>query len=497
VLKRVSRIEAKRNDTSLSADLNHAPEDSAGESAGNKVVELEEPAEDSVDEKAVTGIDPPAESSTTDVEPSELRDQMIKAYRRGDKGTGDSAFARLESLEQDPTEQHRDRLRRSAAAFIGGVDENALDELRAEAVDSKDPGLAWRLIGACLDAIQKPIDAAAAYATSIERSTSPKEKAAVARLRAGSLTKAGEVASAISELGKRLAEEDDEDALEELWQGLAEAYEKADETLSRALALHEVAKLAGNDSRKWFRAGYAYSLTNRDALALMVIHCYETALRFEPDHAASLNNLGVALLQADLKVQGIKRYKLAATAGSTLAMANMAQSYLSVGFAEEAEKLLEEASSLPFPDEKVARVNAELASTRKEQMKRVEKINDEANLVAQFMGKYGSARLKSFPGLPSDLVVEGKEVDLQVEGTSITATWKEGNFRSHRRFTGTIRGATIAGSFEKEAFSMQESISWEPDGTAYGVISSTGDIVETVKLREDRTAEFLNFTQAK
>ncbi|HVQ57334.1 MAG TPA: tetratricopeptide repeat protein [Solirubrobacterales bacterium] len=484
VVGRLTKIEATRKDTTVTATMEEEAIDSSVDASGTPEAEDGELGEPEPEAKAISSS---ADDADDDIE--DLRARMIAAYMAGNKEEGDGAYDRLTSLETDPIELRRDQIIQRASGFMGGVDAEGLTALE-EWVDDPDLGyLVYRMIGSCHAAGEKPEEAADAYEKSVDLSKDFENKSISASLRAGVLQKVGAHNQAQGELSRMIAEApEDREAKERLWLALADVYKALGELHLYASSLYRIAQIAGNDASKWFRAGYAYSEAGDANLGILVVHCYKACLSFEPNHQYARNNLGAHLSDRDMPILAAEHYEEAAQLGNTLAMGNMGQLYLNAGFAEDAKRMIDRAEELPETHEKVARVKANIASQRSEQIRQFGAIGDAGSRVGQFLTRYIEARNKAAIELPRQWGrVGGGDVAVEASSTTFSAAWSEGSYRPGRRFDGIRSGAAISGVFEKEGGPLIGKSSWEKDGTGYGLISDASKI-EFLRLTEEKAA---------
>jgi tetratricopeptide (TPR) repeat protein len=479
ILRRLTKLEANRKGTRVSADLGEDPKEPTDPSSSVAGREEPEAARES-DE-----IAPIRAGDTGDAEA--VRARMIHAYMDGDKKEGDELFEKLGPLEEDAGERRRDRARQLATQVVGGVDSNGLLGLKRMTEDPEVAGFAYRMIGICQNASERPAEAEEAFAEAVALAADDDERATAAALRAEALTTLGRDGEGIAQLTEMVAGEADSSAMQTLWEALAEAYERIGDSELKALALHEVARLVGNNASKWFDAAYAYSKADEDHFTILTIHCYSIALSLKPDHQFAKNNMGAQLSGSQMPILGVDFYKEAADLGNTLAQGNMAQKYLNAGFAGDAEELLEDARKRPTPDTKIAEVTARIATKRKNEEERFAEIRDLGSRAGNFMLDYAEARNSPTPGLSGDWKMSGASAELDLVGKELTVKWSQGSFRKARRFTGTIAGAGVSGQFSKEGFSLSsENVSWEADGLGYGILEPEQARIRFIKLTSDQ-----------
>jgi Flp pilus assembly protein TadD len=490
VVRRLTKIEAKRKDTTFTASMVESESEKPSDSAGTPVDEL-----DDSDRSEAEPISP-ASTDATDAE--SIRSEMIRAYLDGKKDKADSHFERLASVETDPVQLRKDQVLRHSSGFIGGVDPDGLEELERRAADPDIGFFVYRMIGICLSTSEKPLEAAEAFQKSIDLTSEFGEKVSSLVLKAETLEAIGDADRAVIELAQSLDQApEDRSSRENLWRALANAYKSQGSLELRAAALHRVAELAGNDAAKWFRAAYAYSEAGEDHLTILIVHCYRKCLFFEPNHEYAKNNLGVLLDRRDMRISAASHFMQAAQLDNTLAMGNLAEKYLRAGFAEDAEDLLKKAENLPEPDEKIARIRADVASSRSNEEQKLDSLADAGSRAGQFLTKFIRARNKLGVSLSVGWTRNGEEFEFSVgSDDKFVASWSVGSYQGGRRFTGTRHGAALAGTIEAEgASSFSGDSTWKKDGQGYGVISEDGETIDVLMLRTDST-EYLQLVSS-
>jgi tetratricopeptide (TPR) repeat protein len=488
VVGRLTKIEATRKDTTVTATMSEDVVEPPGDASGTPA---EEGADSSTPEPEAEAVSSLAEIDDVD----ELRSQMIRAYMAGEEDKGNQVFDRLTSVDTDPVELRRDQIIKRASGFIGGVDPDGLTALEERADDPDLGYLVYRMIGACHSAGDKPLEAADAYQRSVELSESFDDKVTAATLRAGVLEKVGSSDQALGEISQLLTDApDNRSAQESLWLALADLYKALGKPLLYAAALHRVAQLAGNNARKWFRAGYAYSETNEANMGILVVHCYVTCLSFDSDHQYAKNNLGAYMSDHGMPISAAEYYEKAAQLGNTLAMGNMAQNYLNAGFADDAAKMVERAEKHDEPHEKVADVKGSIASRRSDETEKFQDLSNAGSRAGQFLTRYVAASGQPRAELSDQWALRGLDVELEVSNDTVIVTWSEGSYRGGRRFKGVRSGRAITGVFESEGSSfLADDPSWTKDGSGYGVVAADGRRIEFLRLTDD-TASYLELS---
>ena len=487
LLGRLTDFEWKQAKVRANPATDTAPSEPSQHNRDTEAAPPEEEDPHNPDEKSAPG----GSASVDDDSEDAVRDAMFKAFFARDREEGEHRFKQLKGLVSDPVETKRDEVRRLAALFMGGLDEEALTSLRAMAKDPEIASFSRRMEGLCLSQAGQQSDAADAFEKAANAATTTGDRATALTLRAESLLAIGETSVAQSELEAAIRSDDDPMIQLGLWSGLAKVYEKAGLQALYAMALQKVAEISGNDPGKWFQAGYSYGSSESDGLAPLSLHCYRTSLRFDPERHWAINNLGAELSGLSLPVLAIDEYKRAASKGNTLAMANLAEKYLIAGFTEDAQRLINEAEKLADPDKKVATVAAKIREARDEQKKQYGELTAQGSRSASFFSNYAISRLQPAVDVALSgtwLLDSGADVLVDTSNSKLEATWKTGGPKSHRRFIGDLAGKTSQGTFEKESTWPygDDSIHWENDGTGYLIL--TPDSMQLTMLRAKGTS---------
>jgi Flp pilus assembly protein TadD len=244
--------------------------------------------------------------------------------------------------------------------------------------------------------------------------------------------------AAYSKIMRAIAETTDQLSLSDLYAGLASLYEKAGETDLHALALEKAIEFKPNDINLRFSAGFSYA-KEKSTHAISLLH-YKTLLQFDDKHTSALNNIGVQYDRLQMTMKSVPFYKKAANLNETLAAANLANSYINAGFAEEANRLLDNAKQQPNIDPKVGEEIAHLAKKVEEENEAEEAQVKSAREQQRFLLSFGEAYFTSttphrdFEGGWTS--PNGIQVTISVDENSIQADWVEDSLEE--RFTGKI-----------------------------------------------------------
>lgn len=489
-LSRVSKFEAQRKDSSVRAQLSgeEVPIDEQNDAAATSGVEPSEPSDDApIDMKSEEKLPESVEK---------VRTEMFDAYVAGDFDKGNRCFQRLEEEEGDPLELKRDHGRKLAALYMSGQDPGAINRLRDLATDNEIEAFIHRMVGACLRHTTKYRAAIREFDLAEQGADRDSDRAAAIVLRAESYSDLGQTDMGIEELRSYMDGVDDKKAKEIAWRGLAMLYEQVGNNYSRAAALHQVALIEENNARSWFAAGYAYGLLG-GGHDLLAMHCYGNALKLDGSQAGSLNNLAIKLADSDFPILAVDHYREAANLGHSLAMANLAGRYLKVGFADDAESQLSEASKNENPAEKVATTRAEIVTLRSSQQEAFQKSKKVGARAADFMDRWAAASFGSDCSIAGEWIVDGMTVNFEQEEHRWIGDMKGTKGSQSKRVHLKVFGSSLAGAIEvAKPVDAAGPSRWEWSAGAYGIVEQDPGKIRLLTLTK-LEAEFLDLNRAE
>lgn len=424
-LNRLDLLKWKKGDHEVTAETPRQPEAPAPGQGD------EPPDSDDDEREASKALDATSEadSSLTDERDADsVRRALISAVFASNEIEAQRLRLLLRELEKDPFELKLDEARWHLVRFYAGVEgDSAIESLRRLGdTDEETRGPIYTFVGDGLSHADRPKEAAAAYEVAVEHLDKPDPLARAIAGRAKELAAIGQGDAAEKILKDALLSETHKEARARLWMGLASVYESLDRDEDHALALYRASELSGADTGTRFDAAWALSQADSNFSALTT-HLYSQILRFKPDHAAARNNFGWEMDKADLPILAVRNYRKADELGHTLSMSNLAYKYIRAGFAEEAEELLNRASSQRKPHSNVSEATARLASDRKEQAEAQEALQEEGRKLGVFFNNYTEAALAP---TPDDL--NGSQwswgantiIELKNEGGKLRAEWE-------------------------------------------------------------------------
>src|SRR5262249_45573574 len=145
----------------------------------------------------------------------------------------------------------------------------------------------------------------------------------------------------------------------------------------------------------------------------------------------------------------VSHFKNAANGGSTLAMANLAQSYINAGFFDEAEEVITKARTAESPHQNVGSAMVALAQQREREAERWTEIKKASHGHLRFLNAFADAL--TIAAKPDSLIgpwaVSGTmQVTLAITGTAVKASWEDGagfGLKKRRMFAEIIGSALV------------------------------------------------------
>jgi len=418
---------------------------------------------------------PEEEVGLPEIEPTTVAEwgkKMVSTIRIGDMQEAEEAFAKTQELEEDPVIKLRYKALYAFCRY-GEGDTSALGELQQLTEQEDVAATAYQFLAQCYETAGDFKNAGDAYEVSAQHADSEQERADAVVQAAMCLFKDGKQQDAYTRVMHEISELSVPDALSALYEGLASLYEHAKERALRALALEKALEIKPNDIRLRFSAAYSYGDENLDPLALL--H-YKTLLRFAPDAAGSLNNIGVAYLRLDMPIRAIKSYQAAAAAAETLAAANLAQRFIRAGFKQEALHAIEEARQQEKVHPQVGAAMTEISEREEAEANtealHLEAARDQQRFLLSFAEGYFTGVVEAATFAGTWTFPDGVEATISHTVNEIEANWVRDE-KKHR-FTGDFknRGARI--TTQKMRYYLGKEVDFVEDQHGYAYLSPDG-----------------------
>jgi tetratricopeptide (TPR) repeat protein len=328
---------------------------------------------------------------------------MLIAFLSRNIEEAEKAFVKLQESEADPIEKIKNETRYLWMRYNFANDISSLARLETLAERKEYSAYALYWMGRCYETVDQYEKASAAYEKSarlceIEEQYTEEQHAEDIVAIARCLLKAREKITAFERIMNELKDMTDPSALAKLYEGLASLYGLNQEPEFRAIAL-EKALESKPDVNLQFSAAYSYSRKDENLAALALLH-YKTLLRFQPDHAVALNNIGVQYRSLQMPIRSIKYYRMSAAHGETLAMANLANIFMNVGLAEEASEILHKAIQQENVHKNIGSALAALSENEDEESKIEERLLNSSREQQRFISLFAEAYFVSQPNCP-------------------------------------------------------------------------------------------------
>jgi Flp pilus assembly protein TadD len=399
--------------------------------------------------------------------------KMLAAFRDGDWGAAEAAFAETQKAEDDPVKKLQYEALYASCRYEQG-DTSALAELRQLAEKEGVATIAYPLLGQCYENFGDFDNAAKAYELAAHHASSEEERARIVVRAASCVFKGGRQQDAYTMLMSQISDSTTTEALSVLYDGLASLYELAEDPELCALALEKALEIKPNDARLRFRAGYSYGEKHLDHLALL--H-YKTLVRFDPDDTGSLNNLGVAYSRLDMPIRAIESFE-AAGGNETLAAANLAEAYIAGGFKRRATELIDQARRQEQVHARVG-VAMEEISEREETEANAERAvlqaaREQQRFLLSFASAYFTADVAARTFADTWVFPDGVEATIVQTDHEIKGDWTRD--KKKYRFTGRVnnRGAKITRHRMQYATASGQELGFTDDGEGYAYMSPDG-----------------------
>jgi len=376
--------------------------------------------------------------------------EMYNAFERKEFEEADAAYKKMQAAELTAVQRSKNEALYCWLMYSSGRDTKAIEKLEKLATneDVRETALFW--MANCYEFSGNYPKAIDTYSLALEEDLEDDDRARHTTKKAKCLIKLGEHGQALEVMALALEQVQAPEAKADLYHSIADLEETIGNTVLRAIAFAKVLEYKPEDKDVLFRAAYAQS----DAkLSPLCVTNYLALLRFAPDHATALNNLGVECDGLDLPMRAVSYYrKAAAEQKYTLAMANLANKYVSGGFRKEAKELLEQARSQKDPHRNVGEAMARLADSKEEEEKAWKSILEVGIKQQLFLWRYAEA---CFPHSDCKPLFAGEWVSpsenvfvVTQEGARVLGAWE--NDKMGEKFEGTVHNRSMVVEFRRK-----------------------------------------------
>lgn len=363
------------------------------------------------------------------LEPSDWKDEMIRACVNGDLEQAEVAFSNFRDSEPNIITRLKGEVIYHAARYIHLGDSRAVKALEAIRDNEEIRAYVFAWLGRCYRHSNRLDDAISAYETAIESATDDEECTRYTASLAACLHEVGRSDVAIERLRSTLRSVTSKRAQGNLYKQIGTIEKNRGNKVDAALAFEMVAYYRPEDTSARFDAAFHQDHAGMDHLALVN---YSTLLKFDPASSGALNNQGISLFKLKMPINSVRSYQTAWEKGETLAAANLGYKLIEVGLGKEADALISAALEKPSPHENVGRAMAELAEKRQEEEKKLEDSLRRATLQQRFFHSYYpvTLTLDRLESLPSGAWFVGNEpVQISMESSIQILEWGSGKDR--------------------------------------------------------------------
>jgi Flp pilus assembly protein TadD len=394
---------------------------------------------------------------------------MFDAFLHGRVAEGQRAYESMQSGETDETERLRNEAVYLYLIHRHAADVNAETKLKTLTGNPAVAQAAWEWLATLHSSDGNYDEASSDWRQAASLASEPAERSRCLGRAYIALHEAGRFDEAIAQVEGDLTKTDDEAARLELMKAMAEIYGDRDPVM-HSVSLELATELAPNDPKLHFDAAYALSSEEAVPSQLALLH-YKLLLALHPRHPSALNNAGVQYELLKMRTLSVACYQEAAELGETLAMSNLASRYLSSGFADDAQQLLDQARVAKNPHPNVGRGLASLADLRQGDSRAEDSVLQSARSEQKILRDFGREYYGPADG-PVNVAGEwatesGKVLSLEQESARLAGNWRGTDIS----LNGDVRNCGIR---------LRSS----EGGHALGVIAVDGTSLELVAVKD-------------
>ena len=154
--------------------------------------------------------------------------------------------------------------------------------------------------------------------------------------------------------------------------------------------IEQLLQINPDDNLSRFHLAYKYSQINQDELALF----HYLKIPFMERDASSWNNIGVEFEICEMPNKSVEAFRQSEKIGETLAMSNLANKLIKVGFLEEAEEICNRALKIENYHKNVIDSISKIKAMPEEEEKKENAIRERVRSLSEFYREYGHASLQ-------------------------------------------------------------------------------------------------------
>ena len=409
---------------------------------------------------------------------------MIRAFRDSDFPTAKQAYEKHREAMQSEEEQRELDAHYLSLRYIRAADSEALAMLQELSSHESTKVSVLRFLAGCYWSTKDYSRARKTFTEARESADEVNAARLTGRI-AECWEKEGSPDRGIEELIGMIPKVEQGAAKLLLYKSMASMYQAKGSERLRAIALEKALEFGPNDKELRFGAAYAEAKVKLHAVSAAN---YDTLLTLEPGEVSALNNLGVECKSLDLPFKAINYYKEAAGGGSTLAMANLANLLMDMGFGEEADEQLSRASELPDPHENVSSSKAQLQKSRREETEKWTKVVETGTRQQGFLREFAEAMIEEATGNPflgSWKLPDGGICSVESDGARLCLDFSIAGAR--RRFEAIVKNRSAEGRLLTWRQYSQDHGIFQEGNDAVAAVSSGGATLSLLELSDPST----------
>ncbi len=211
-----------------------------------------------------------------------------------------------------------------------------------------------------------------------------------------------------------------------LYRTITKVNKKRENSEIAAMAMEKIIELDLNNKDDFFDTAY---LEDNAQLNLLSFYNYQKSLQLDHSNAGALNNLGVKVGEFELKAKKNSFYKNAVSKNNTLAMANLAYSYLDAGFLEEAKTILDKAKKREDCHSSVFKAICRLNNIKEKEDEQWAGLLKKAELFQknfrEYVTSYFERKIDASIFESEWYTEKGEKINIEINENSFHASWKE------------------------------------------------------------------------
>jgi tetratricopeptide (TPR) repeat protein len=320
--------------------------------------------------------------------------EIYMELTKSEVAKADIIFQQIQEKESDPVEKEKNYLLLLALKHLHSGT-NKISELEKIAITSTNEEIkfrAYKYLGNCYLKAKDFVTAQANYEKAFSLASEEEEKSSIGLLIAQTLSESGKEIEAIEYLKNINPIFSSTTIKAKLFATIAKYYDN-EHWIEKCLALELAVANDPNNTSNLFEAAYVYSNSekrNSDKFAPLSLLHYKDAVSYQPDLAIAFNNMGVSYDDLSLANKSIEAFKKSIELKNTLALANLANRYISIGCLDEAQAMLNKVKDYENVHENIWSALKKIQDNLNEENEKEEKIMQDAKRTQIFLREFAS-----------------------------------------------------------------------------------------------------------